>query len=100
MELVTNHLGDVPQKEDLMRKEKVNIVSSVPDREIDVTPNWSGMFGYAMVLASQLEEGQGRQLVIQMLEYGKRLEDLRRKNEYVEARTEASSIPWHEDEEN
>ena len=81
-------------------KEKINIVNSVPDREIDVTPNWSGLFGYAMVLASQLEEGQGRQLVIQMLEYGKKLEDLRRKNEYVEARTEASSIPWHEDEEN
>ena len=81
-------------------QDNINIVNRVPDRDIDITPNWSGMFGYAIVIASQLEEGQGRQLVIQMLEYGKRLEDLRRKNEYVEARTEASSIPWHEDEEN
>lgn len=60
-------------------QDNINIVNRVPDRDIDITPNWSGMFGYAIVIASQLEEGQGRNLVVDMLTYGKKLEDLRRK---------------------
>ena len=43
--------------------------------KIDITPHWPGMFRFAIQLCRQgLEIGQGRELVIEMLEFGARLE--------------------------
>jgi hypothetical protein len=47
---------------------------------IDLTPHWPGMFRYAVALCRDgLEIGQGRDLVIEMLEFGARLEAARAK---------------------
>jgi hypothetical protein len=48
------------------------------ERSIDVTPHWPGMFRMAVQLCRDgLEKGEGRELVIEMLEFGARLEAAR-----------------------
>ena len=45
---------------------------------VDVTPHWPGMFRFAVQLCRDgLEKGEGRDLVIEMLEFGARLEAAR-----------------------
>jgi hypothetical protein len=45
---------------------------------IDLTPHWPGMFRFAVQLCRDgLSEGDGRALVIEMLEFGARLEAAR-----------------------
>ena len=45
---------------------------------IDITPDWQGMFQYAIHLTEHgLSEGEGQQLVVMMLQYGQRLEQAR-----------------------
>ena len=47
-------------------------------RTIDITPHWPGMFRLAVQMCRDgLEQGQGRDLVIEMLEFGARLESAR-----------------------
>jgi len=47
-------------------------------RTIDITPHWPGMFRLAVQMCRDgLEIGQGRDLVIEMLEFGARLEAAR-----------------------
>ena len=47
-------------------------------RTIDITPHWPGMFRFAVQLCRNgLSEGDGRDLVIEMLEFGARLEAAR-----------------------
>ena len=42
---------------------------------IDNTPDWQGMFQYAIHLTEHgLSEGEGQQLVVKMLKYGQRLQ--------------------------
>jgi hypothetical protein len=49
-------------------------------RTIDLTPHWPGMFRVAVSMCRNgLEKGQGRDLVIEMLEFGARLEAARAK---------------------
>jgi hypothetical protein len=49
-------------------------------RTIDLTPHWPGMFRVAVLMCRYgLEKGQGRDLVIEMLEFGARLETARAK---------------------
>ena len=44
-------------------------------RTIDITPHWPGMFRLAVQMCREgLEKGKGRDLVIEMLEFGARLE--------------------------
>jgi len=51
-----------------------------PDHTIDVTPHWPGMFRLAVQMCREgLEKGKGRDLVIEMLEFGARLEAARSK---------------------
>lgn len=53
---------------------------------IDLTPHWPGMFRYAVALCRDgLSQGEGRDLVIEMLEFGARLEAARAKAEGVTA---------------
>jgi hypothetical protein len=50
-------------------------MSNTEMRTIDLTPHWPGVFRYAVQLCRHgLSEGQGRELVIEMLEFGARLE--------------------------
>ena len=54
-----------------------NLDETIPET-IDLTPHWPGMFRYAVALCRDgLSEGQGRHLVIEMLEFGARLEAAR-----------------------
>ena len=47
-------------------------------RTIDITPHWPGMFRFAVQLCREgLEKGIGRDLVIEMLEFGASLEAAR-----------------------
>ena len=42
---------------------------------IDITPDWQGMFRYAIRLTEHgLSEGEGQLLVVEMLKYGQRLQ--------------------------
>ena len=53
-------------------------MSNTEMRIIDLTPHWPGMFRFAVQLCRDgLSEGQGRDLVIEMLEFGARLEAAR-----------------------
>ena len=53
---------------------------------IDLTPHWPGMFRVAVALCRDgLSQGEGRDLVIEMLEFGARLEAARAKAEGVTA---------------
>ena len=53
-------------------------MSNTEMRTIDLTPHWPGVFRYAVELCRHgLSEGQGRELVIEMLEFGARLEAAR-----------------------
>tara|TARA_Y100000310_G_scaffold229058_1_gene231416 strand:- start:404 stop:586 length:183 start_codon:yes stop_codon:yes gene_type:complete len=43
--------------------------------EVDVTPHWPGMFRFAVQLVKDgLSEEEGQALVVEMLEFGARLE--------------------------
>ena len=45
-------------------------------RTMDVTPEWGALFELAKQLVQNgLAEGQGRELVLEMLEYGKKLDE-------------------------
>ena len=47
-------------------------------KTINVEPNWQGIFNYAIAVArKEIPEDQGQQTVIEMLEFGKRLEAAR-----------------------
>jgi hypothetical protein len=51
-----------------------NLDETLPET-IDLTPHWPGVFRFAVQLCRDgLSEGQGRELVIEMLEFGARLE--------------------------
>jgi len=44
---------------------------------IDITPNWQSMFRYAIRLTEHgLSKGEGQQLVVEMLKYGQRLQEV------------------------
>jgi hypothetical protein len=46
---------------------------------IDITPNWPGMFRLAIQLCrDSMGQGEGREVVVMMLEFGARLEEERR----------------------
>ena len=54
-----------------------NLSETTPET-IDLTPHWPGMFRYAVELCrAGLSKGDGRELVIEMLEFGARLEAAR-----------------------
>ena len=58
--------------------EVTKVESNEPLRTIDLTPHWPGMFRLAVQMCRDgLEKGQGRDLVIEMLEFGARLEAAR-----------------------
>ena len=56
-----------------------NLSETMPET-IDLTPHWPGMFRFAVQLCRDgLSTGDGRDLVIEMLEFGARLEAARAK---------------------
>ena len=45
-----------------------------PMKQFNLEPHWPGMFDFvASIVRQELGEGQGRAIVIEMLEFGKRL---------------------------
>ena len=47
-------------------------------KTINVEPNWQRIFDYAVaIVRAEIPEDQGQQTVIEMLEFGKRLEAAR-----------------------
>ena len=53
-------------------------MSNVEPRTIDITPHWPGMFQFAIQLCRDgMSEGDGIEVVIEMLEFGARLEAAR-----------------------
>jgi hypothetical protein len=51
-----------------------NLSETTPET-IDLTPHWPGVFSFAVELCrAGLSKGDGRDLVVEMLEFGARLE--------------------------
>ena len=49
-------------------------------RDIDITPEWRGMFDVAIsITKDQIKLDSGQQFVVEMLQYGKRLCDVKEK---------------------
>ena len=45
-------------------------------KTIDMTPNWEALFRYAtQIVKSELPKDKGQEFVVEMLEYGARLEN-------------------------
>ncbi len=56
---------------------KVEVMNEYPRKPkvMNVEPNWQGMFDFAINIArTEIDEGKGRGVVLEMLEYGKRLD--------------------------
>ena len=51
---------------------------TLPD-SIDLTPEWQGLFRYAVaIVRAEVPVGNGQAFVVEMLEYGARLDNLRK----------------------
>ena len=62
-------------------------------RDIDITPEWRGRFDIAIgITKDQIKPDSGQQFVLEMLEYGKRLCDVKPKQ------PELASVAWSPDD--
>ena len=62
-------------------------------RDIDITPEWRGMFDVAIsITTEQIKPDSGQQFVAEMLQYGKRLCDVKPKQ------PEWASVAWSPDD--
>tara|TARA_Y100000310_G_C20523854_1_gene735016 strand:+ start:221 stop:406 length:186 start_codon:yes stop_codon:yes gene_type:complete len=51
---------------------------------VDITPNWQGLFRFAVQLVkSNVAKGDGQALIIEMLEYGARLDEHIKEDKHV-----------------
>ena len=63
---------------------------TLPDT-IDLTPNWQGLFKYAVaIVRAEVPVGNGQALVVEMLEFGARLEDVHHKTWEVRRKAPSS----------
>ncbi len=71
------HVRPSPVETFSMGGAKVEVMNEYPHKPkvMNVEPNWQGMFDFAINIArTEIDKGKGRGVVLEMLEYGKRLD--------------------------
>jgi len=71
------HVRPSPVETFFMGGSKVEVMNEYPHKPkvMNVEPNWQGMFDFAINIArTEIDKGKGRGVVLEMLEYGKRLD--------------------------